>query len=605
MGVAARIVCVTCDMGGPEIGDMGHLGYPSLEDDSQLEGELASFEYLYKGYAAIGYHPKPLEAVRAFLVAHKRHRIGLFLDGEEYARSYPALTNTPASHFEFTGANFVQGHYELACGRCGEAFRTRRIEWLRPLEPRKLPKPRVQEFVSRVIDAEEANFYRVFDPLDPTRDEGRDWCEFIQQHARHSLTARTVVEERWSALPAEIGSPTPDGPVNQERRQWFWSAANVMPHPAAVAPPLTLRWTYDHAQAIREAPFVADGHLYTATTTGRGIACLSPEGDELWRLDFGRDHAIGSDHNLAVMGEKIVASMYAAEPQHGELLIIDRATGRVDRRTPFPFQHLIRIDDGPRVVAYRADYGTTQKFALALLDLTDPVRPVWCHTQTTDNISDSSFRRVAISGDRVYTEWGDDLVALRLADGEIVWRRSLVELGERSYWYPSPLSVSNETLLLDSTSGLVAFDTTNGDERWRRQSLEWCPRTVCEGVLYATQATPLVGATSSGMFAMDVATGRELARVEGASRSFARTPLSRPKFYGFPAVGLTHVFAVDVNARLWALDKTTLEPQWMIRPAGMLAPVANILVAYANRLIVKGGGSLFCLEGGQWFEPAK
>jgi hypothetical protein len=105
VSVTAVVVCVTCDMQAPPIGDLGHLGYPSLDDRATCHGELATFEHLYKGVAAIGYLPWPLEALRAFLVEHGQHDVGLFLEGEEYAGRFPRLTTGPSKTFEFADDN--------------------------------------------------------------------------------------------------------------------------------------------------------------------------------------------------------------------------------------------------------------------------------------------------------------------------------------------------------------------------------------------------------------------------------------------------------------------------------------------------------------------
>jgi hypothetical protein len=194
VGVRAAVICVTCDMRAPEIGDGGHLGYPSL-DDRAIYGELASFENIYQGFAAFGYHPYELEAIRAFLVEHAPHDVGLFLDGVEYTGLLPAPTVTPLKTFEFADdGRFIRAVFELACKRCRKTFSTD-VGRVRPLEPRKVTKEDIEEFYDRVLDSDPMNFHRLVGLFNPDGPEAERLSDFLRRHRKHSLTARTVGEE--------------------------------------------------------------------------------------------------------------------------------------------------------------------------------------------------------------------------------------------------------------------------------------------------------------------------------------------------------------------------------------------------------------------------
>jgi len=54
MSVTARIQCADCRLGGPDVGDLGFIGYPSAEDRPEPFGKkpgkgMASFAYLILG----------------------------------------------------------------------------------------------------------------------------------------------------------------------------------------------------------------------------------------------------------------------------------------------------------------------------------------------------------------------------------------------------------------------------------------------------------------------------------------------------------------------------------------------------------------------------
>jgi outer membrane protein assembly factor BamB len=599
-------------MQGPPVGDSGYVGYPSLDDQESFEGELASFEYIYKGYAAIGYRPRVLEAIRAFLVAHRRHSVGLFLDGEEYGGRFPPLKRTPSKTFKLTtdDDDIVNGPFELACQRCGAVYRTVAQD-LRSLKPRMLTKQRIEEFSERVLDVASGNFYRCWDMLDNSSAHMRQLDEFLGDHGRHKLTVRIVAEEEWSARLARSTPrrPLPSalmtaGPVTHDLRQWFWNAANVMPHPAAVAPPLRLKWAFQHGRGFRD-PLVADGFVYTPVTSPDALVCISPDGDEVWRLNVEPPHALPDDRGLAVLGDQLLLTLDSPQKEQRELLIIDRRTGEVERRSPFPSIDFAVLPGGDRIVACRREHDDPRERTIGLFDLSNIEKPVWHHRHTArlgnplnyglpfDSGDDASFQRFAIDDGHVYTEWGDFLVALRLSDGEATWRQSVAEFDGRAFRYASPLTVANETLLLNTMSGLVAFSSANGEERWRQPIAGW-PRVVCDGVIYAVECNPSTDEIRGGIFTFDVRTGRSLQKMAVASKAFARTPLPRPRFMSSPALGLMHVFVSDADGRLWAFDRATLKPEWMLLPQ---QPV-SVAVPYGNRLLARGGvGQMLCFEG--------
>jgi hypothetical protein len=586
VSVSANVVCVTCDMQAPRIGDAGHLGYPSLDDRATCHGELASFEHLYRGFAAIGYLPYHLEALRSFLTEHGQHDVGLFLEGDEYAGRFPPLTTAPSKTFQFADGRFVDAVFELACKRCGLTFYTD-VERVRPLESWTVPKKHVEEFFSRVLDSDPLNFHRLSGLLDPQDPAAERLNEFLREHRKHSLTARTIGEEEWSAPPLPLLSPASSapltGPISSERREFFWTAANVMPHPAATAPPLKLAWSYEHVQPW-PVLLVADGDIYTSGVHQEALVCLTPDGIERWRVDLGRHYAIGGARGVAVLGDHLAAGLFSADQNARELLLINRRTGAVEQRMPFPFFYLAPVPGQARFVGYRVEYGSRES-ALALFDLSDLTHPAWQHVISLDGTSDRSFDHFAIDAGVMYTEWGGNLVAMRLTDGEVIWRRPLLEFDGRGMVSgDQPPAVANGTLLLSTRAGLIAFDTADGSERWRRPIASWA-RVVCDGMIYVTAAGECVAV-------FDLATGEEVRSIYAVSEPFTRTLAPKPEFVGLPVISRTHVFVSGSQGRIWALEQSSLTPEWMIR----LARPAFPALAYGHRLLATNRSLLQCFE---------
>jgi outer membrane protein assembly factor BamB len=591
MGVSASVICVTCGVQAPGLGNGGHVGYPSLADREFFEGDLATFEYLYKGFAAIELRTAELEGFRAFLQAHRRHDVGLFLEGEEYAGRFdrPELG---AKVFAFDDSDFVDGFYELTCTDCAETFRCQRPTQLRAVTSRSLSRTKLEAFVERVIDVDPQNFYRVFGVLSP--DPDGELRSFIGDHLQHRVTVQTVVEQHWSRL-GKRRRPTATGRTQGERAQVDWSPANVMPRPAAVAPPLELQWIYDRTSASADEVLVAGGQIFAANADSSALLCVSQAGRKLWATRV-EGHRVDVGSNLVFDDEHVYYAKFASALEDRRLLTLDRATGRLKSRAAFPYHWLCSVGRG-RVVGSAMGFGERRERRLALCRLDAPGQPVWCHAFTPDDpVSDKSFRDFVVADGVVLTTWLDDLVALRLRDGVVLWRRSLKEFGERTFWPASPMALSGTTLLLHSNQALLAFAVNTGKLRWQRPGMLCKPRTICEGVAYVIEPGGQIQTLPSAVVALNLRTGSELARADTGAGAFADAPAPLPMFTSAPAVGAHHVFAVETG-RIWAFDRKTLKPVWMTRPPAMGGPWTTP-VAYGKRLLVKGAdGRLFCFQG--------
>jgi hypothetical protein len=157
----------------PNIGDCGAVGYPSNEDTPATWGDLNSFVFIYRGFRAIGFASWELELTRAFLEAHEGHRIGHYLEGEEYAGELPPHPPyDETSEFDFSKEGFLKAFYQVSCKRCDARFRAEQLEWLRDAPPVVITPYRARQFLDR-IDVDPLNFHRVFGCLDPYADQKR------------------------------------------------------------------------------------------------------------------------------------------------------------------------------------------------------------------------------------------------------------------------------------------------------------------------------------------------------------------------------------------------------------------------------------------------
>ena len=74
MGVTYAVMCLDCGDEGPEVGDFGYIGYPSL-DKKKGKRHIPNFGYIYSGLRTLGLLTPGVEEMREFL---EKHRDGAF-----------------------------------------------------------------------------------------------------------------------------------------------------------------------------------------------------------------------------------------------------------------------------------------------------------------------------------------------------------------------------------------------------------------------------------------------------------------------------------------------------------------------------------------------
>lgn len=198
MGVTASVFCQDCRQFAPRIGDCGAVGFPSLKDTSTpATGDYQTFGYLKKGFDAIGYQPWELEAIAAYLQAHKGHNVSLYLEGADVRyddwddEERGTLDDTSdTTRFTFDDAGFVKGLFEAACDKCGASVRSG-TERLRPFQPFTLKPAAIRAFLTRVRNADGTNFHRVTSLLDYYGEQER-LAKFLTEHGTHRPKIRIV-----------------------------------------------------------------------------------------------------------------------------------------------------------------------------------------------------------------------------------------------------------------------------------------------------------------------------------------------------------------------------------------------------------------------------
>lgn len=202
MGVAFRAVCARCRVEAPEVGDLGHIGAPSLDSKRRARGPQ-TFGYLYAGFAALGLLTEEIEAFKAFLDEHAGHPIRQYSDlGEEGADGDDDATQSGRGRtrrFRFKNGRFAEAFHQLACESCGETQRASASERLRPFDAIVLTAERAATFLAHAAAADE-DCYRVggfpFDDLAAL-------AQFLARHHGHRIVARLVTGET-SRTPAGL-----------------------------------------------------------------------------------------------------------------------------------------------------------------------------------------------------------------------------------------------------------------------------------------------------------------------------------------------------------------------------------------------------------------
>lgn len=180
----------------------------------------------------------------------------------------------------------------------------------------------------------------------------------------------------------------------------------------------------------------------------------------------------------------------------------------------------------------------------------------------------------AVAGDRVFALTADhDVLALSVADGRELWRRSTRERGS-----------STEGLRVLTANGVVvagdwalyAFDAATGNPRWEFHPAEGYGPGHFLGVIAGTQV--LAGSPSGSLYAVDLETGRPRwrAAIERVTETGPLTSVYEPVSNGrIVVVGYT-TFTAPVVGGVVAVDADSGRERWRFRfPADDASPAPH------------------------------
>jgi outer membrane protein assembly factor BamB len=445
VSITASVFCLRCREFAPGIGDCGAVGFPSLKNTAAtVTGEYQTFGYLKKGFDAIGYKSWTLEAIAAFLRAHKGHDVSLFMenqdvrydewDGEEDEPG-PVDDVSDATQFVFDDEDFVEGLFEIACDKCGASLRSG-SEHLRPFKPFTLTPSAIRTFMTRVRGADSANFYRVSSLLDYDGPQER-FAQFLTDHASHRPKVRIVQGDSAHANPGQ-------------------------------APPWKLAWQKLDPFRREDAPLIHAGRVFAVKWPGvsrdldtpPAVHCYTLDGDDVWQRDLKRNVT----PRLELTNEGVVLQLHATRGGH-EMVCLDPAAGDIASygRTPYSLWSWLpghRAFVGARHISnphgvYHVgvvEWPSLQlRWETAAIGITDLRHAA----QLTEN-------SVLLSGvrDAGRSPWA---MCLDAANGRERWRTSLAEygkhLGDQLVW--------RNWLLVDIDTNLLALDLTDGRVAWQ------------------------------------------------------------------------------------------------------------------------------------------
>lgn len=196
MGVACSTYCQTCNVEGPEIGDQGMIGSPSLDDKKDYNEEWGvtsfNFGWIHAGFNALKLNIYELEGYKAFLEEHDGHNIVLTTDHDD---DEPDIDWDNLKKFEYPKDEFINAFYELECKETGEKFRATYADLFRQFEESILTQEDINTFTQKITDEQEINdsFHRVSPVIDPYEDLEKI-IKFISENNGKTIIVRLIPE---------------------------------------------------------------------------------------------------------------------------------------------------------------------------------------------------------------------------------------------------------------------------------------------------------------------------------------------------------------------------------------------------------------------------
>jgi len=278
--------------------------------------------------------------------------------------------------------------------------------------------------------------------------------------------------------------------------------------------PTVRKGTYRRVIASQGGPAIAVGpsaSIIIGTGEGRVIALSAPDGDVLWRYEYGVPFA-GSATIVPgdAQGQADPSVVLGAED--GALLALRVADGSLRWRADVG-----GLARAPVTVAGDKLVVATANNKLVVVDLVKGTL-VWtkARPKPTTLVVDA-HPRPAVDGDRIYAGYADGTIeAHSLADGSVLWSRSLAtSLGAFVDATADPVVSAGRVYVASYSSGIFALNAKDGTIAWQKNA----PLVTA---LSATEQTLLAGNADGYVWGFALADGQRQFRTQMSSGPISR-----------------------------------------------------------------------------------
>lgn len=570
MSVCASIDCSTCGESGPGVGDGGAIGFPSLKDVSLIEGEYASFEHIYRGYLAVGLRLRELDVIRAWLVRHVGHKVGLRFEGEDAGRRTLPRPEPGGYAFELPDSSqFDEGAYSRTFveGKCDRCELTERIGPVHVLPfSLDLSPERARAFASRVLLLDNHNFYRTFGLLDPNSPPTDAFFRFIDAHRQHKARLRTVDDEQISVR------TLPKAPVRTTRS---YEVGDVLAGDLSFPPPLRIAWTRELPIGH---PLVHEGCLYGYLGRRDVMAALDLDGSEIWRSE-----PLGEARDIPrFAGSQIYLQGGSPSRGNSDMVILDRESGATVSRVPLGFYLQEVLSDG-RLIGLQIESGSN---AIGLYESDGTaawrvIEPAY-KTSSRGGIGQASHR----FGSTLLVDRRTGVAALDLATGREVW---FTEMGLRFLVDRRESFLLQDGTLVVQGPGVSAVKAETGELLWRDETA-WGRMAVSDRLVVCVETTMSFEPTRR-VHARSLGDGTAVFDNRLDTEAWRRLPPPLPRLSTAPILIGGHIYVCD-GARLYCLSAETGDPLWM----RSLPKGSGAMLIACDRMFIGNGQHLTVLE---------
>ncbi|MCE9633616.1 MAG: outer membrane protein assembly factor BamB [Methylophilales bacterium] len=288
--------------------------------------------------------------------------------------------------------------------------------------------------------------------------------------------------------------------------------------------------TVGESEIYEFSPAIDGKYIYAASETGELTKLDAATGKQEWRVSAGESLSggVGAGEGLVLTGTK------------GAVLAFDQATGKPLWKSRLAGEVLSapRVDGG--VVVVRS--GDSRIYGINVAD----GKRKWVYERTTPTLSLRSSAGVTIADGAALVGFsGGKLVALRVADGKIIWEATVAQPKgateiERIADITSLPVVDGRFVYAAAFQGrVVGIERSTGKVLWNRDISSYYGLTVDGSVLYLTQSN---GAT----YALDYSTGKTYWRQGGLQyrKTTAPVSLGRTALFG-DFEGWVHLLSRD------------------------------------------------------------